>query len=301
MAHAFGKVLLFGEHAVVHGIPAIAAGLPLRVTAHVQPAAHWRLCAPAWDLTTDAQSPTRVLTALQALAEALGVPGAWSVDLDAQVPAGAGLGSSAAMAVAVARALADAVNLPISESRLFDAAMASERVFHGNPSGLDHMAAIRGGIFRFVRGTPPQVTPIQVAVPLSIVVAQVARGGDTGVLVAGVAERLRAAPVEGQAMLQGIATIVDRALAALQAGDLATLGRLMTENHAILKHLGVSTPELDVAVHTALAAGALGAKLTGAGGGGCMIALVESASVDAVQKALSPLSLRTWSLVLPST
>jgi mevalonate kinase len=103
------------------------------------------------------------------------------VTLDATVPAGAGLGSSAAMAIAVGRALLEFYDKAISDEALFDAAMASERVFHGNPSGLDHMAAMRGGVFRFLRGQPPVAEPITLATPLQLVVAQVDRGGDTGI------------------------------------------------------------------------------------------------------------------------
>lgn len=300
MSRAFGKVLLFGEHAVVHGSPAIAAGLPLDVVARVAPSSDglWHVEASSWGLSEHGPD-SRVVQALGALAHALHLPASMIVTLDATVPAGAGLGSSAAMAIAVGRALLEFYDKAVSDEALFDAAMASERVFHGNPSGLDHMAAMRGGVFRFLRGQPPVAEPITLATPLQLVVAQVDRGGDTGQLVAGVAQRRLTHPTTFDHLLTSFRSVVDEATTALKSGRLSDVGELMNINHGLLCAIGVSTASLDVAVHAARSAGALGAKLTGAGGGGCMIALVDDTTRLAVQSALKAVSQKQWTVVLP--
>ena len=300
MSRAFGKVLLFGEHAVVHGVPAIAAGLPLPVIAEVTPSDDgvWHVDSPKWQLSEHGPD-SRVVQALMALARGLQLSEPMRVTLDASVPAGAGLGSSAAMAIAVGRALLTFYDKSAPDDALFDAAMASERVFHGNPSGLDHMAAMRGGVFRFLRGQPPHVEPMTLASPLQLVIAQVERGGDTGLLVGGVAQRRLRHPATFDHLLTSFRSVVDEATTALQNGRLADVGELMNINHGLLSAIGVSTASLDIATHAARSAGALGAKLTGAGGGGCMIALVDDSTRLPVESALRPVSQRQWTVVLP--
>jgi mevalonate kinase len=288
MAFAHGKILLLGEHAVVHGRPALAAGLSRGMSAEVVDGAEPRLQIPAWGVDVTPHDDSAVARAFAALLGAL--PDAFAgatVRVVPGIPGGAGLGSSAALAVATARALAEHAQVTLDEAALFDAAMAAEQVFHGNPSGLDHAAAMRGGLMRYVRGTPPSIEPVVAAQPISLVVAQVEPGADTGRMVGGVASRLQRLPTAIGATLDAIAALVDRAQSAVEAGDQATLGEAMTVNHGLLAALGVSTPALDVACHKARTAGALGAKLTGAGGGGCIVALVDDASADAVVSALA--------------
>lgn len=288
MAFACGKVLLLGEHAVVYGEPALAAGLEVGV--HAQACAGpARLVCPAWGLDVGAGDGSRVGAAFAALTAALGVAGA-RVELEATVPPGAGLGSSAAMAVATARALAEHAGIALADDALFEAAMASERVFHGTPSGLDHTVAMRGGLTRFVRragGAPPLVEPVTVGAPLRLVVAQAAPGADTGAMVAGVAER-REHDAEVAAAIEAIGQLTERAIRAVGDGDSDALADAMNENHTLLQRIGVSTSALDAAVVAARAAGAAAAKLTGAGGGGCVVALVDDASAQAVVDALAP-------------
>ena len=125
--------------------------------------------------------------------------------------------------------------------------------------------------------------------PFRLLVAQVEAGADTGRMVASVAALREAHPV-ARALCADIGVLVAEAETALTAGDQAAVGRLMNLNHGLLSALGVSTARLDAAVHAARAAGALGAKLTGAGGGGCMVALVTDGTAPAVAAALAPLA-----------
>ncbi len=284
MAFAHGKILLLGEHSVVYGYPAIAAGLQIGVEAQVIDGPAGIQCA-AWDLDATAGDGSSVGRALEALADALDLPPA-RLELTATVPAGAGLGSSAAMAVACARALAGNVGRVLTDAKLGAAAMASERVFHGNPSGLDHTVAIQGGLLRFERGTPPKVARLRAAQPLELVIAQVAPGADTSRLVGNVAEQRARLGATADGLHAQIGAVVLDAIGAIEAGDLERLGELMDIDHALLGAIGVSTPALDAACHAAREAGALGAKLTGAGGGGCMIALVTADTRAAVTAAL---------------
>jgi mevalonate kinase len=292
MAYASGKILLFGEHAVVHHQPALAAALACGVSATARPGSG-RTTIAEWGIDVTPGQDHRVARALDALRAALPFESrGLDVDATASLPAGAGVGSSAAMAVAVARALAEGAGATVSDEVLFEAAMAAERVFHGNPSGHDHAIAMHGGLVRFVRGTPPRIDRITPGDEFCLVVAQVAPGADTGRMVAGVAARRVAFGAPIDLTIEAIGRVVDRAQAALEAGDHAALGTLLDINHGLLVALGVSTRELDAACHTAREAGARGAKMTGAGGGGCLIALVDAASEPAVKAALAPLSLR---------
>lgn len=295
MAFANGKLLLLGEHSVVHGEPAIAAALDLGVAASAV-AAPARLRCEAWGLDAAPGDGTRVGEAFAALLSALPDPiRPAAVVLDPSVPAGAGLGSSAAMAVATARALAELAGVALSDEQLEAAALASEKVFHGNPSGLDHAVAIHGGLLRYVR-TPSgrRFSPLPCARRLDLVVAQVEPGADTGRMVAAVgAQRARLGAI-GVALHRLVGEVVRRAEAAIGAGELELLGELMSVDHHLLGAMGVSTPALDAACHAARAAGALGAKLTGSGGGGCVIALVGDRGAAAVENALAPLALGVY-------
>ena len=294
MAFAHGKLLLFGEHAVVYGEPALAAALTVGVTATVTGRTAARLTVPAWSIDVAGDADHRVAGALRALRAALPFDASgYDLHLEASLPAGAGVGSSAAMAVASARALAAAAGHPLTPDQLFEAAMAAERVFHGNPSGLDHAVAIHGGLMHFVRGNPPRMHPVALGGSFRFLVAQVEAGADTGRMVAAVAALREAHPV-ARALCADIGALVAEAEAALTAGDHAAVGRLMNLNHGLLSALGVSTASLDAAVHAARTAGARGAKLTGAGGGGCMVALVTDETAPAVASALAPLARATF-------
>lgn len=266
MAHANGKVILLGEHTVVYGIPAIAAGIDRGARAVAHPAGE-----PALQLGDQSVAPTgdsEISRAFRALLEQLDAP-PLAIDVEIEIPTGSGLGASAAIAVAVARAVIDAGG----SGDVLEAATAWERVFHGNPSGIDAAAAAHGGCIYFTRADGP--TPIRLVAPLNLAIAVAGPPASTRAMVESVA-RLRDRRRElFDKTADGILSLVKNARLCLESGDTTGLGRLMDLNQMLLSGLFLSTGEIEQACRVARDAGALGAKLTGAGGGGCVVALVE--------------------------
>jgi mevalonate kinase len=274
-----GKVILLGEHTVVHGHPAVVAGLPLGVRARVRPGAG-HLRAPDWKLEARQGDGSPVTAALAKLCARLGADAdLLDIDLEADLPAGAGLGSSAAMAVAVARAVG--ARTGATEAELEPAVAASEAVFHGNPSGVDAAAALRGGIGVYRKGEGWRPAPVRQKLKLCIGLS--GRTRRTSDLVDAVAHFARRTPA-ARRVLETLGEISLAGLDALAVGDIDTLGRLFDLAHGLLAGLRLSTPELERLVHGARASGAIGAKLTGAGGGGAVIALAPSHRNDVLAR-----------------
>jgi len=266
---AGAKIILLGEHAVVYGRPALAAGLPLRLSATARRGDGPRL------LGTD---DVRVTGMIERAASHLDLdPREWTIEVDSEIPQGRGLGSSAALAVATLRALADAAGVRLEIDDELRIGRELERAFHGTPSGVDPAAAALGRCFRFVAGDPPTVTPLPVDGVVPLVVAYDDEPRSTGDAVGGLRERRDADPGRHERLFDEVATLVRAGERALASGDFAALGRCFDANHALLGALGVSSPTLDERVRVARRAGALGAKLTGAGRGGAIIALVSDA------------------------
>ncbi len=288
-ARASGKVILLGEHAVVHGCPALAASLDrgVEVVCRKRKGAAW-VEAPALPLSgylfTRSQDPVRV--ALRKVLECLGTSGdGLSITLDGELPPGKGLGSSAALSVAALRAVSQAVGRPLDQDTLLAYAGEVERVFHGNPSGVDHTVSVKGGVIRYQRGTPPVLETVPCARSWPIVLLDSGEVGPTSVQVGRVLSLLEAEPDRVQAIFDEIRTLVDTGVDALKTGDADTLGQVMVRNHALLQALNVSTPRLDALVDLAMQAGAAGAKLTGAGGGGMVVALCPDGTEDLLAAA----------------
>lgn len=272
-----GKVILLGEHTVVFGHPALVAALPVGVQARVR-SGPGRIHAPGWQLDAQIGDESPVGQAMARLFGRLGA-GPHDVELSTGIPCRAGLGSSAAMAVAVARAVGARVGA--NPAAIAEAAHASEQIFHGTPSGADTAAAQAGGVGRFRKDTGWQ--PATLMQPIKLCVGLSGRPRQTGALVEAVATLCRRTPVAGR-FIEALAEATAAAEVALAQGDIDGLGRLFDLAHGALAGLRLSTPELDRMVHDARAAGAIGAKLTGAGGGGAVIALAPSHTNDVLTR-----------------
>lgn len=277
-AFGAGKVILLGEHAVVYGVPALAAGLGrgVHASAHVVPGAEeTTLTIVPWDVTVRLDGEDDLSRALRALVEAhpLSPLPALRIEAEVALPAGAGLGCSAALGVAVLRAIDRAVGLADPpDDEVASRSLAWERVFHGNPSGIDNTMAAHGGVACFRKGAPLEV--VRARQPLVLVIGDSGESASTKRMVESVARQRMRDPKRFEQTLEAVKTLVDNARLALTAGDSYGLGQLMNLNQALLSSLMLSTNSLEEMCAAARDAGAQGAKLTGSGGGGCMIALV---------------------------
>ena len=259
-----GKVLLLGEHSVVYGHPALAASIPRYVTVDVEPSAEARI-----ELPGGIQTPFPLLEAALAMARDAGFQGAFRARVQSEIPLGSGLGSSAALGVALARALKPGC-APDEAAGL---SMRVERVLHGAPSGVDPAACAREGVIFFTRGEPPRVERVRGEAFLVIALSGIARGTHSTVLP--LAERRKNDPGV-DALLARLGALAREGRELFERGDLEQLGKRFDAAHAALRELGVSCAELEDAVAGLRKAGALGAKLTGAGGGGAAIGLARN-------------------------
>ena len=270
MAQAHGKLILLGEHAVVYGVPAIAVGISAGVSAQAFPAEASSLSLG--ELRASAAEDNELGRAFSALLSALRSPPV-RVEVTLGMPVGSGLGASAAIGVAIAKSVLEVLAAPEDEGRVLEAAAAWENVFHGSASGIDAAAAFHGGCLWFEKAAGARSLPL--GAELSLCVALAGPPASTRLMVESVAKLRARRPELVDKSLAGIRSLVENARLALAAGDVHALGKLMDLNQMILSGLFVSTDGIESACEAARSAGALGAKLTGAGGGGAVVALVD--------------------------
>lgn len=304
VAHA--KAILFGEHAVVYGAPAIAVPLhQLEVEAAIRttPQGELRIESElfAGTASTAPEALRPITTAVRAALKGVGITDdRVQVRIRSAIPHGRGLGSSASVAAAVTRAAADLADARLSSDDFYAIVQQAERVAHGNPSGIDARAVAATGPILFHRGVV-EVTGL--GTELTFVIADSGVSGSTSQAVGGVRDRRAADRAHIDRVIARLSDIAEGSLRDLALGDRPALGSRMWEAHEFLGQLGVSTPQLDGLVDAARGAGALGAKLTGAGLGGCVLALTGSEE-EAEHIALSLRAAgaaRTWTTTVPAT
>ena len=280
-ASAPGKVILFGEHAVVYGQPAIAVPVTqVKASVTVTPAPPGSgLTIVASDLGADSRldtaPPDEPLTAAARLTLfhcSAPEPDA-TLTLRSTIPIASGLGSGTAVSTALIRALAEFLGCPMETAGLSALVFEIEKIHHGTPSGIDNTVVAYAQPVYFRRGQP--VERLAVGAPFTLLIGDTGIRSSTREAVEQVRESRRRDPARYDALFDQIGDIVDDARRAIEIGDVEELGMLMTENHALLIEMGVSSPQLDELVDAAQFSGALGAKLSGAGRGGNMITLVE--------------------------
>jgi len=294
-ACAPGKIILLGEHAVVYGRPALAVPVrQVRACARIEPAPGGRTsdillvstgAGPAlWMSQAPADHPlaTAARTAIDALR-----PGdfpAVRLVIDSTIPVASGLGSSAAVSVAIVRALAAHFAQPLPDPVVSDLAYAVEKIHHGTPSGIDNTVVTYDRPVYFRRGAPPEALPV--GGRLRFVIGDTGIPAPTSVAVGDVRRAWQADPSALERTFDAIAEAVEAGRRAVVAGDADGLGHMLDANHELLHALGVSSPELDRLVRAARSAGALGAKLSGGGRGGNMIALAAVGGEPPIAAAL---------------
>jgi mevalonate kinase len=294
-SHAPAKSILFGEHAVVYGRPAIA--IPVferRSTTYILAnpkgqSGEVTIEAPdiALNSSLGALDPSHpfsiAISRTQQAVGAASIP-ACHIRVVSTIPIASGLGSGASIAVSLARAFSLFLGHPLEDEQVSTIAFEVDKVYHGTPSGIDNTVIAFGKPVYFIKDQP--FTLLTPASALDFLIADTGIRSSTRKMVLGLRERWQQDNAKYDKIFAGIEGIVVQARAAIEEGDLGRLGYLMNQNHRLLQDLGVSHPMLDQLIETAVSAGAFGAKLSGAGGGGNMIALVNPERISAVDSAL---------------
>jgi mevalonate kinase len=284
----FGKTILFGEHFVVHGVPGIVSAIDLTAHAEVRKFGEGitikdeRRGAKGYTEKKRTQQKESIERMLKTMGIPLEKP-FLEIWLGGNLPSFSGIGASAASSVAVARAIAEELEMILSDERINEIAYEAEKAYAGTPSGIDNTAATYGGLIWFRRnlsGGPNTIERLSIRKPIEIVIGNTGVVADTKKMVASVAERKKQNPEKYDPLFNQAESLVFQARKALEDFDLRKIGRLMNENHGLLQEIEVSCKELDYLINLALEQGAFGAKLTGGGGGGCMIALTPGTELQ---------------------
>ncbi len=277
-----GKSILFGEHFVVYGLPALAAGIASETTASVN-----RKDTPGWTLEDNRpempgykkKKADEQRASVENILRFCGIDLTESgihIALGGELVCASGIGASAASCVALARALDEEFDLGMDDSKINAAAYQGEMGYHGTPSGIDNTASTFGGLVWFIRhleGGPPSFEILKLNRPVHLVIASTGITASTKAVVDDVRKTKEDNPEWWKTVADEYLQLVTDARAALIDPDLERVGGFMNRNHELLQELTVSCKELDNLVALARDNGALGSKMTGTGRGGNMIAL----------------------------
>jgi mevalonate kinase len=294
-ATAPGKIILFGEHAVVFRQPAIAVPVEqVRARAVVEPRPNAKsdqvriiardIQLDGWleDLPDEQPLAFAIQLALSEL-KIQHCP-ACTVRISSTIPVASGLGSGAAVSIALLRAFSAFLGRPLLDDQVSRLAYEVEKIHHGTPSGIDNTVITYAMPVYFVKDQP--IERFTVTQPFTIVIGDTGISSPTSQSVRDVRQGWEAEPERFQAYFSAIGKIVEQARQCIEGKAVQPLGQLMHQNHAVLQKMGVSCEPLDRLVFVAEGAGAWGAKLSGGGRGGNMIALVDEEKAEAVAQAL---------------
>lgn len=306
-ASAPGKVILFGEHAVVYGQPALAipvsqVGVTVSIEVHEEnpnPSTYrpsfsfdWKehvtITAPSIGRfgSLAAYSSSQKLDPLSLVIEntlnalAINNPPSMNITINSTIPVASGLGSGAAVSVALVRALALTLGQEIRDEQVNLIAFETEKLYHGTPSGIDNTVITYDRPVFFIKDSPIQT--FNVGAPFTLIIADSGVKAATHESVGDVRKLWLADQRRMDKIFTSIGSIVQNARQAIQTGDWLSLGPLMNQNHHLLQQLTVSSTHLDHLVLTAVSFGALGAKLSGGGRGGNIIALVRPETAESI-------------------
>ena len=295
VAEAPGKAIITGEHFVVHGAWALAAALPLRVRVTIDPSTRFMVVSDQFNGESHELLP--VSRVVEDMAREFSAKPTVRVTINSDVPGGAGLGSSAATMVAVAAAFSKLNSLRLTVNELVDRAMVGEQSVHGRPSGVDPAVCARGGAILFRTGAAPRKVSFEGTRSLILSYSGLRRRTRGQI---GHVTRMRDRyPGMFESLAGGIGALSLRASEMLSQGDMDGLGTLLTVNHAVLMSLGVSNDTLDGMVDLLLSMGSYGAKLTGAGGGGSVLAVAPEGKEKSIVSALSARGFETFRVKIP--
>ena len=294
-AYAPGKIILFGEHAVVYGQPAIAVPVnQVRASATVVPnikgkTGSVRIQAPDINLDVHLEALTRdhaLAAAIYGVTASLGVRRvpACTLKISSSIPVASGLGAGAAVSVAIIRAMSAFLGHPLPDNDVSALAYEVEKIHHGTPSGIDNTVVTYDRPVYFIKGQ--SIETFQITKPFHIVIGDTGIPSPTRETVGDVRKSWQAEHQKFEALFAAVGSLTKAARQAIESGHPERLGVLMNENHELLSEMGVSSPTLDQLVSAAREAGALGAKLSGGGRGGNLIALVSPHQAKSVSLAM---------------
>lgn len=265
-----GKVILFGEHFVVHGAPAIAAGIANSAVVEVKKADQNSI------VTKQEVVKEMSIAGIQGVLDAMGVSDKYEVHLEGDLPTFGGLGSSAAFCVGLVKAVAQEKGMKLDDVQVNKFAYEGEKAFHGNPSGIDNVMATYGGVILFRKEAgESRFDRLEVGKKLDLIVGFTGKLSRTTKMIEEVRRYKEDDELQWTQLMDQASDLVYRGQKVIERGKIEEIGKMMNENQALLSEIGVSDELNGKVVKTMLDAGAIGAKLTGGGGGGCCIALAR--------------------------
>jgi len=281
----YGKTIFFGEHFTVYGPPVIAFALSLTADTEVTKAE-----SGGWTIQDDRQESKGYkeekkkmqIESLERIFNYLNFhPEHFRIALSGDLPAISGIGATGASSVAIVRALSDEFRLNLTDDEVNAASYEAEVAYHGPKTvGIDNMIATYGGIISLLKGEKAVVKKIRLKEPVEVVIGNTGIVANTKAMLNGFAERRKKFPEKYGSLIDQAKEVAERAMISIEAFDLEGIGRLMDANHLLLKDAEVSCPELDSLVRLSRREGAWGAKQTGSGGGGCMLALTPGKALQ---------------------
>ena len=282
IGESHAKIILIGEHSVVYGQPAIALPLPnvqLKATLTADATTSSYVVKSSWaqgNLTSLPESMAGIQKLISTLMERFdGQDDGWTLEIESMLPSERGMGSSAATAIAIVRAFFDLYETSLDRATLLKLADVEEQITHRSPSGLDAATTSSDQPIYFVKGQPGQ--PIELNLHATMVIADTGVKGATKEAIMAVRELLATEPQTTQNRLEHLGQLTKRAQQLLSRDDADELGRVLNLAQDELSELNVSDESLDHLIRIARQNGALGAKLTGGGRGGCMFVLTKTA------------------------
>lgn len=281
-----GKILLFGEHFVVKGRPALGLAISKYVRVCVEPGS-WIIYSKQLGLINQGSKHRAIFdTLLEKINQEYTEVPPLNIYIDSELPIASGMGSSAAVAVATAHAILSYLNIQFSKEDVWRIAHEAEKTVHYRPSGVDTILATYGGLLYYKQGSFHRLNfRLPENTSFIIINSQVER--HTGEVVKDVLNRYERLGSIGECIYTAGEKIVEKALEALERGDINTIGELMLVNHGLLWAMGASSEVCDKIVYELLKVGALGGKLSGAGRGGIIIGLIDNAKLELAREVLS--------------
>ncbi|MFX0071498.1 MAG: mevalonate kinase [Candidatus Hermodarchaeota archaeon] len=304
----YGKTILFGEHFVVYGLPAIASALGSYTTAKVEV-----VDGKGW--TVDDQRPAtpgykkkkydEAMQSIKNVLEHLKIDTAsqkLEITFAGELIAASGVGASAAQCTSLSRALNDTFNLGLDDEKINESAYEGERAYHGTPSGIDNTASTYGGLIWFVKnlsGGKNTLDLLQTPNKIPLVIANSGITASTVEVVADVRRLKEEDPEKFEKIFNEYKILAEKARTALIKGDITTIGNLMNQNHKLLQSIEVSGEINDKLVDIALKNGAIGAKMTGTGRGGLVIAITENEKIqENIASAIEDQGYNAWRTII---